>query len=109
MFTYSEEEGTYGADALDDNVAAEVKENRREEVMLLQQKINHKKNLDLVGTTQRVLIDMCNSQGVSFGRTYRDSPEIDNYVKIKEEIDSGVFCDVKITEAEEHDLVGERC
>ncbi len=109
VFTYSEEEGTYGADALDDNVEAEVKENRREEVMLLQQKINHKKNLGLVGTTQRVLIDMCNSQGVSFGRTYRDSPEIDNYVKIKEEIDSGVFCDVKITEAEEYDLVGERC
>ena len=51
---------------------------------------------------------MCNNQGVSVGRTYRDSPEIDNYVKIKEKIDPGTFCDVKITKALEYDLIGER-
>ena len=67
-----------------DDVPAEVKDERKDEVMLLQQSINLRKNKELVGTTQRVLIDMCNAQGISLGRTYRDSPEIDNYVKIDE-------------------------
>ena len=109
VFTYSEEEGTHGADVFSDNVPKDVKEERKDEVMMLQQKINHQKNKDLVGSTQKVLIDHCNAEGISLGRTYRDSPEIDNYVKIKKKIEPGSFCDVKITGALEYDLIGEIC
>jgi ribosomal protein S12 methylthiotransferase len=109
VFTYSEEEGTHGADVFEDDVPADVKDERKEQVMLLQQSINFKKNKALVGTTQRVLVDICNDQGTSLGRTYRDSPEIDNYVKIKQKIKPGTFCDVKIIKAMEYDLIGEVC
>ena len=63
----------------------------------------------MVGSTQRVLVDICNEQGTSLGRTYRDSPEIDNYVKITGKVKSGEFYDVKITDALEYDLIGEVC
>ena len=109
VFTYSEEEGTHGADAYVDNVPADVKDQRKEEVMLLQQSINLKKNKDLIGSKERVLIDVCNAEGVSLGRTYRDSPEIDNYVKIYEKLEPGIFYDIKITDAMEYDLIGESC
>ena len=107
VFTYSEEEGTYGAEAFIDDVPTEIKEQRREEIMLLQQKINYNKNKKLIGSKQKVLIDHCNNEGVSLGRTYRDSPEIDNYVKISARLEPGNFYEVKITEALEYDLIGE--
>jgi ribosomal protein S12 methylthiotransferase len=109
VFTYSEEEGTHGANALKDDVPKELKNERYEQVMLLQQGINFKKNKELIGTTQRVLVDISKSNGLSLGRTYRDSPEIDNYVKINQKIEPGTFCDVKITDAMEYDLIGEIC
>ena len=109
VFTYSEEEGTHGANALEDDVPKEVKDERYNQVMMLQQKINLKKNKELIGSTQRVLVDISKSDGLSLGRTYRDSPEIDNYVKINKRIEPGTFCDVKITDAMEYDLIGEVC
>ena len=109
VFTYSEEEGTHGADVFEDNVPKEVKNERHEQVMMLQQGINFRKNKELIGTTQRVLIDISKSDELSIGRTYRDSPEIDNYVKINQSIAPGTFCDVKITDAMEYDLVGKVC
>jgi len=109
VFTYSEEEGTHGADVFEDNVPKKVKNERHEQVMMLQQGINFRKNKELIGTTQRVLVDISKSDELSIGRTYRDSPEIDNYVKINQSIAPGTFCDVKITDAMEYDLVGEVC
>ena len=109
VFTYSEEEGTHGADVFEDNVPKEIKNERHEQVMMLQQGINFRKNKELIGTTQRVLIDISKSDELSIGRTYRDSPEIDNYVKINQSIAPGTFCDVKIIDAMEYDLVGEVC
>ena len=109
VFTYSEEEGTHGAEVFEDVIPAEVKDQRKEQVMMLQQDINYKKNKDLVGTTQKVLVDIANEQGTSLGRTYRDSPEIDNYVKIKGKVRPGEFYNVKITGAMEYDLIGEIC
>ena len=107
VFTYSEEEGTHGANALEDDVPREVKDERYEQVMLRQQGINFKKNKELIGSTQRVLIDISKSEGLSLGRTYRDSPEIDNYVKINKGVEPGRFYNVKITGALEYDLIGE--
>ncbi len=109
VFTYSEEEGTHGAEVFKDDIPPEVKDERKEQVMMLQQSINHKKNKNLVGSIQRVLVDICNEQGMSLGRTYRDSPEIDNYVKIKGSVEPGMFYDVIITDALEYDLIGEVC
>ncbi len=109
VFTYSEEEGTHGAEVFEDVIPAEVKDQRKEQVMMLQQDINYKKNKDLVGTTQKVIVDIANEQGNSLGRTYRDSPEIDNYVKIKGKVQPGEFYNVKITDAMEYDLIGEVC
>ncbi|MAA51370.1 MAG: 30S ribosomal protein S12 methylthiotransferase RimO [Candidatus Marinimicrobia bacterium] len=109
VFTYSEEEGTHGAEVFEDVIPAEVKDQRKEQVMMLQQNINYRKNKNLVGTTQKVLVDIANEQGTSLGRTYRDSPEIDNYVKIKGKVQPGEFYNVKITDAMEYDLIGEIC
>ena len=107
VFTYSEEEGTHGAAFLNDDVPKDVKNDRYDQVMLIQQAINLRKNKELVGSTQKVLVDICKSDNFSLGRTYRDSPEIDNYVKINSKVAPGTFCDVKITGAQEYDLIGE--
>ena len=63
------------------------------------------KNKKLVGSTQRVLIDV-SKDNFSLGRTFRDSPTIDNYVKIEKKLDIGKFYDVDITSAQEYDLIG---
>ena len=73
--------------------------------MALQQKINLKKNQSLLGTKQKILIDVA-KDGFSLGRTYRDSPTVDNYVKINTELETGKFYNVKIEKALEYDLVG---
>ena len=51
---------------------------------MLQQKINYKKNIDRIGFVERILIDIADDGGWSLGRSYRDAPEIDNYVKINQ-------------------------
>ena len=73
--------------------------------MALQQKINFKKNQSLIGTRQKVLIDI-SKEGLSLGRTFRDSPTIDNYVKINQDLEPGKFYDVNIDSAQEYDLIG---
>jgi ribosomal protein S12 methylthiotransferase len=106
VFTYSEEEGTHGAN-LEDDVPGEVKTNRMDEIMLLQQEINLKKNQSLVGNTEKVLIDLQSEDGASIGRSYRDAPQVDNFIRIDELLPVGEFVDVKITEAFEYDVKGE--
>ena len=70
-----------------------------------QQKSNLKKNQSLLGTKQKILIDIA-KDGFSLGRTYRDSPTVDNYVKINTQLETGKFYNVKIDKALEYDLVG---
>jgi len=106
VFTYSEEEGTFGA-TLKDDVPIDVKTERMDAIMMLQQDINLKKNEMLVGKTEKVLIDRVSDDGISFGRTYRDAPEVDNFVRIDGKLPIGEFIDVKITDAFEYDLKGE--
>ena len=52
---------------------------------MLQQKINHEKNRKRVGSIEKILIDVSDKEGWSLGRSYRDAPEIDNYVKVEME------------------------
>jgi len=105
VFQYSHEEDTLAGNMMQDDVPKKVKRERFEETMALQQKINLKKNQSLLGTKQKILIDIA-KDGFSLGRTYRDSPTVDNYVKINNELETGKFYNVKIEKALEYDLVG---
>tara|TARA_B100001142_G_scaffold163523_1_gene163579 strand:- start:47 stop:1336 length:1290 start_codon:yes stop_codon:yes gene_type:complete len=105
VFQYSHEENTLAGDVMKDEVPKEIKQERFDQIMALQQMINFKKNKKLVGSTQRVLIDV-SKDNFSLGRTFRDSPTIDNYVKIEKKLDIGKFYDVDITSAQEYDLIG---
>ena len=105
VFQYSHEEDTLAGNMMQDDVPKKVKRERFEETMALQQKINLKKNQALLGTKQKILIDVA-KDGFSLGRTYRDSPTVDNYVKINTELETGKFYNVKIEKALEYDLVG---
>ena len=105
VFQYSHEENTLAGDIMKDEVPKEIKQERFDQIMALQQVINFKKNKKLVGSTQKVLIDV-SKDNFSLGRTFRDSPTIDNYVKIKKKLDIGKFYDIDITSAQEYDLIG---
>jgi ribosomal protein S12 methylthiotransferase len=107
IFTYSHEENT-GAYKLKDDVPAEVKQERAEAVMELQQGISFAINQQKVGNTYKVLFDR--KEGDWFiGRTESDSPEVDNEVLVPASetyVRIGDFANVKIKKAEEFDLYG---
>jgi len=106
VFQYSHEESTLAAETMLDEVPSEIKQQRFDQTMALQQAINYKKNKELINSSQKVIIDI-SKDNFSLGRTFRDSPTIDNYVKINQSLKVGEFYDVKITEAQEYDLIGE--
>ena len=106
-FTYSHEENTH-AHQLEDDVPEELKQERSNIIMELQSQISWEHNQGCVGKTFRCLIDR--KEGVHFiGRTYMDSPDIDNEVLIdatKYYLKQGDFATIKITEATDYDLIG---
>lgn len=109
VFTYSPEEGT-PAERMPNQVPEEVKEERRDELMLLQQQISAQKTADMVGKTLTVLVEgRIPEEGIYVGRTYRDAPEVDGYIFLnaEEEIISGDFVTAKVTGADEYDLTGD--
>jgi ribosomal protein S12 methylthiotransferase len=103
-FQFSFEPGTY-SEALGDPIPAEVKQERWEEVMVLQQGISLQKNQALVGKELEVLIEG-QGDGLSMGRTYRDAPEIDGLTIVEGEIPIGEMVPVRITGAMTYDLSG---
>ncbi|MFW6082570.1 MAG: 30S ribosomal protein S12 methylthiotransferase RimO [Chloroflexota bacterium] len=105
VFTYSPEKGTR-ADELEDDVPQEVKEERRQLLMELQQPISLEKNQALVGEPLDVLIEG-HDEGVSAGRSYRDAPEIDGLVLVQQELPVGEIVPVRILVALEYDLIAE--
>jgi len=104
IFTYSEEEGTSAA-FLDDNVPREVKDERKEELLSIQNDIMLEKNSPLVGKDMDVLIDKT-GETVSVGRTEYDSPEVDHIVRVEGKQKQGDFLKVNITDYNEFELVG---
>tara|TARA_B100000579_G_scaffold177402_1_gene144578 strand:+ start:5017 stop:6318 length:1302 start_codon:yes stop_codon:yes gene_type:complete len=107
VFQYSEEEGTHGAKFYKDDIPKSIKQERYETIMMLQQKINYEKNIDRVGSIEKILVDIVDeNEGWSLGRSYRDAPEIDNYVKINTILKRGNIYDVKIEDAFEYDVLG---
>ena len=107
VFKYSEEDGTSAANDYIDNVPLHIKQERYDALMLIQQKINHKKNQDRIGKIEKVLVDVVSDEGWSLARSYKDAPEIDNYVKINSKLKKGSFYNVLIKEAYEYDVLGE--
>jgi ribosomal protein S12 methylthiotransferase len=107
IFTYSHEEGTSGF-ALPDDVPAEEKEKRAQEIMEVQQEISFELNQEKVGKTFKTLIDK-KEAGRYLGRTEFDSVEVDNEVVIhsSKKLPIGEFVNVKITKAYDYDLEGE--
>ena len=107
IFTYSHEEGT-SAYQLTDNIPAEEKEERAQEIMEVQQEISLEKNMEKVGKVFKVLIDK-KEAGRYLGRTEFDSVEVDNEVIIqsKKKLPIGDFVNVKITRAYDYDIEGE--
>ncbi len=107
IFTYSHEEDT-SAFALEDNIPADVKEARAQEIMAVQQDISLEKNAEKVGKTFLVIIDKKES-GRYIGRTEFDSVEVDNEVIINttKRLKPGDFVQVKITKAYDFDIEGE--
>lgn len=107
IFTYSHEEGTSAHDLADD-VPAEEKERRAQEIMEVQQEISFELNQEKVGKVFKTLIDK-KEAGRYLGRTEFDSVEVDNEVVIHsaKKLPIGEFVNVKITKAYDYDLEGE--
>ena len=106
VFPYSEEEGTFSARELQDNVPEEVKQERVDRIMALQNRISLEKNQARVGQREQVIVD--SRQGdwyVARGRY--DSPEVDQEILIpasERQLSRGKIYTVEITGAEEYDL-----
>jgi ribosomal protein S12 methylthiotransferase RimO len=105
-FAYSEEEGTYAAEHYTDDVPDDIKQNRLDELMAIQQEIAEEISLSMVGRKERIIVDR--EEGDYYiGRTQYDSPEVDPEVLIRKEdkmLKTGQFYDVVITDADEFDL-----
>ncbi|GAO44416.1 30S ribosomal protein S12 methylthiotransferase RimO [Flavihumibacter petaseus] len=107
VFTYSHEENT-SAYGLEDNIPADEKEARAQEIMEVQQEISLEKNQEKIGKVFRVLVDK-KEAGRYLGRTEFDSVEVDNEVVINatKPLKAGQFVNVKITKAFDYDLEGD--
>lgn len=107
-FAYSEEEGTYAALHYKDDVPAEVKQKRLDEIMAIQEQIASDLSEAKVGQTFKTIIDRVEGD-YYIGRTQFDSPEVDPEVLIRKDdkpLEIGQFYQVQITQADEFDLYG---
>jgi len=103
-FPFSFESGT-ASESLGDPVPAEVKEERFQRLMVLQQPISLQINQSYVGQTMDVLVEG-RKKGIFIGRSFREAPEVDGLVFVEGEAEIGSIVPVKITGAMEYDLTG---
>jgi len=109
VFPYSAEEGTKAAE-MDGQITEEVKESRRDEIMALQQEISADKAASRIDDEMFVLIEgYLYEDDIYIGRTYMDAPKVDGnvFVRAEEELISGDIVPVRITGANEYDLMGD--
>lgn len=109
VFTYSPEEDTPAAE-MEDQIPEDVKEERRDELMELQQEISLDNGEKLIGKTVTAMVEgKVADENAYVGRTYGDAPGVDGYIFINtgEVMMSGDFARVKVTGALEYDLIGE--
>ena len=108
-FVYSPEEGTPAA-RLPDPVPEEVKQERFDRLMKLQQAVSRRRNAQRVGTVEQVLITDVGEDGFCLGRSSREAPETDGEILVRcgsADVRPGLFIPVRITEAGDYDLKGE--
>lgn len=107
VFTYSQEDNTKAFE-LGDPIPQNEKENRKNIVLSLQQKISYRKNQEKVGKTLKVIVDEKLDKNTYIGRTQWDTPEVDNSVIVNSQksLELGEFYLVEIDDALEYDLVG---
>lgn len=105
VFQFSAEEGTPAFD-MPDQVPPELKQERFDRAMTLQQGISAEINQRQIGKRLCVLVEEA-SAGISVGRSYRDAPEIDGVVTIPAELAPGTFVEVQVTGADEYDLTAQ--
>ena len=109
VFAYSQEEDTPAAE-FPDQVPQELKEERRDEIMELQQEISYEKSQSMIGKVLEVMIEgKVADENAYVGRTYMDAPGVDGLIFINTDLDlmSGDFVRAKVTGALEYDLIGE--
>lgn len=109
VFTYSPEEGTPAA-SMPDQIPEELKEERRDEIMALQQEISLEKGNERIGQEMLVMIEgKVSGESAYIGRTYADAPKVDGYMFVQtgELMVTGDFARVCVTGALEYDLIGE--
>ncbi|NLJ90489.1 MAG: 30S ribosomal protein S12 methylthiotransferase RimO [Clostridiales bacterium] len=119
VFTYSKEEDTPAA-IMQDQIDEELKEQRRDEIMLLQQDIAFEHGEAMIGRKLRVIIEgkLPDDEALDYSgdevksiyiaRTYKDAPGVDGYIFVpsSSELMSGDFIDVEVTGAQDYDLIG---
>ena len=108
-FTYSPEEDT-PAFSFENQVPDEVKQDRRDEIMELQQEIAFEKAEDMKDRVLEVMIEgKVADENAFVGRTYKDAPNVDGLIFVNADVPlmSGDFCRVRVTGALEYDLIGE--
>ena len=109
VFPYSQEEDTPAA-SMPNQVPQELKEERRDEIMELQQEISWEKGQQKIGQTLDVMIEgRVSGENAYIGRTYGDAPDVDGYIFVQsgELLVTGNFVKVRVTGAQEYDLIGE--
>ena len=106
-FAYSEEDDTWAAKNLDDDISDDEKQNRLDRLMELQHEIAYQNNIEMIGRTVKVLVDRIEGT-TRIGRTQWDSPEVDPEIYVEgSNAEPGEFINVKITKAEPFELFGE--
>ncbi len=115
IFTYSQEDGT-PAGSFEEQVPEKIKKERRDRLMLLQQRISFEKNKEFIGKEMQMLIEHLEEDQDGnlkiVGRSFRDAPEIDGQLYIELSADDispapGEFIQVKVVDCDEYDLVCE--
>lgn len=107
-FAYCEEDDTFAAKNLDDNIPDEIKQQRLDKLMAIQEEIALALNEEMIGSVQKVLIDRIEGEK-AYGRTQYDSPEVDPEVIINDpSLTPGEFVNIRITEAYPFELIGEK-
>ena len=109
VFTYSQEEDTPAA-IMSDQVEEEVKQQRQEELMELQQEIAFEKAEDMIGRVLTVMVEgKIADEDAYVTRTYRDAPNVDGYLFLNTTatLMTGDFVEVMVTDSNEYDLIGE--
>ena len=115
-FKYSEEEGTYGAENFKDSITAGVKQERLDELMSVQSSISLEFNQSRVGKLEKVIVDDF-VDGIFVCRSEFESPEVDGEILVRPDAEVignvdpysliGEFLNVRITGADEYDLIAE--